>query len=76
MPAPSSMTRLPRMRVSPALVARYEPRCRAASQVLFPVVPPERITPRDSEIVTVRGGVVVVVLLEGVGGGVGAVYFI
>lgn len=63
------MTRLSRTRASPDFVERYVPRCRAASHVLFPVVPPARITPRDSEVMIVRGGVMVVV-------GVGAVYLI
>lgn len=71
MPAPSSMVRLPRTRDSPAGVARNDPKCSAGSQVLFPVVPAERRTPRDSEIVTVRS----LVLLELVAS-VGAVYFI
>jgi len=60
------MTRLSRTRASPDFVERYVPRCRAASHVLFPVVPPARITPRDSEVMIVRGVVV----------DVGAVYLI
>lgn len=53
-PAPSSMTRFPRTRACPAGVERNEPRCRAASQVRKPVVPAERIRPRDSQVMIVR----------------------
>lgn len=51
-PAPSSITRFPCTISRPAGVERNVPRCRAASHVLNPVVPEERISPRDSEVMT------------------------